>query len=236
MTDALAWFGKEDLPNDMKDLAEGKSTIQEQVMEAGEAVTNRLVNSIRPDTKLLYETLTGKSTWPDAFSPRPIRDKVKNILRTFKLDKPYDYLAGRPKRGGDTATEHFLSDLLSVVAYNTEPGVQAYYDTRSKVFDWNDKHGDDRGGRGSPSKRGNTLYYYRQAMKYGDLPAAEKYLRKYYDMGGTPRGLRQSIKNAHPLSGIDKVDRFRFRKQLGKGDQKRLEMALKWYRKTYYNR
>lgn len=215
----------------MMDLVEGKSTIQEQVMEAGKATMNRLLNSMRPDTKALYETLTGQSTYPDALSPRPVRDKMENILKTFKLDMPYRYAIGRPGRGKDVA-EHLFNDLLGIVTYTTEPGVQAYYYTRRSVFDWKDRHGLESGG-GKPTKKGNALYYYRQALKYGDLSAAKRYLQKYYDLGGNLRGVNSSIKMAHPLAGIKKIDRYQFRKELSAKETKRLDLALKWYRKTY---
>ncbi len=108
--------------------------------------------------------------------------------------------------------------------------VQAYYDTRKAVFKWRDKHGLESGG-GKPTKKGNALYYYRQVMKYGDLPAAKRYLLKYYELGGTPKGLRTSIKMAHSLAGIKKADRFR--KGLTPAEKKRLELALAWYRRAH---
>lgn len=42
---------------------------------------------------------------------------------------------------------------------------------------------------------------------YGDLQAAKRYLKKYYELGGTYKGLRQSINMAHPIAGIRKQDR-----------------------------
>jgi N12 class adenine-specific DNA methylase/DNA repair protein RadC len=231
LSDALSWFAKEDLPSDIKDLMQGKSTIQEQLMDIPKAVLNKTVSGIRPDVKMLFETLTGLSTYPDATSPKPIRDKVENILKTFKLDIFYRKAMGRPGRGRNMA-EHFLSDLLSITTYTTEPGVQAYYDTRKLVFKWKEKNGTESGG-GKPTKKGNAFYYYRQALKYGDLVAAKKYLQKYYDLGGTAKGKRSAIRLAHPLAGIKKTDRYKFKKTLLPAEKKRLEHAIKWYTKTY---
>ena len=231
LSDALSWFAKEDLPSDIKDLMQGKSTIQEQLMDIPKAVLNKTVSSIRPDVKMLFETLTGSSTYPDATSPKPIRDKVENILKTFKLDIFYRKAMGRPGRGKDMA-EHFLSDLLNLITYTTEPGVQAYYDTRKLVFTWKEKNGFESGG-GKPTKKGNAFYYYRQALKYGDLVSAKKYLQKYYDLGGTAKGKKSAIRLAHPLAGIKKTDRYEFKKTLLPAEQKRLEHAIKWYIKTY---
>lgn len=231
LSDALSWFGKEDLPQDLTDLVKGKSTIQEQVIDAGKAVTNRLINSMRPDTKVLYETLTGQSTYPDAFAPRPIRDKVENILRTFKLDMFYRHAIGRPGRG-NSVMEQLANDLASVIAYSTDPGVQAFYDIRRMVFDWKDKHGMESGG-GKPTKKRNTLYYYRQALKYGDVKAAKRYLDKYFELGGTRQGLKSSVRLAHPLSGIKKNMRYDFVQSLTPVENKRFDLAREWYRKTY---
>ncbi|MBT3484104.1 MAG: hypothetical protein HOG03_11640 [Desulfobacula sp.] len=231
LSDALSWFAKEDLPSDIKDLMQGKSTIQEQLMDIPKAVLNKTVSSIRPDVKMLFETLTGSSTYPDATSPKPIRDKVENILKTFKLDIFYRKAMGRPGRGKDMA-EHFLSDLLNLITYTTEPGVQAYYDTRKLVFTWKEKNGFESGG-GKPTKKGNAFYYYRQALKYGDLVSAKKYLQKYYDLGGTAKGKKSAIRLAHPLAGIKKMDRYEFKKTLLPAEKKRLEHAIKWYIKTY---
>jgi len=231
LSDALSWFAKEDLPSDIKDLMQGKSTIQEQLIDIPKAVLNKTVNSIRPDVKMLFETLTGYSTYPDATSPKPIRDKVENILKTFKLDVFYRAAMGRPGRGKDMA-EHFLNDLLTLVTYTSEPGVQAYYDTRKLVFEWKEKNGFESGG-GKPTKKGNAFYYYRQALKYGDLVAAKKYLQKYYDLGGTAKGKKSAIRLAHPLAGIKKTDRYEFKKTLLPAEKKRLEYAIKWYTQTY---
>jgi hypothetical protein len=230
-SDALSWFAKEDLPEDIKDLVGGKSTIQEQLADIPKAILNKGVGGLRPDAKMLFETLTGDSLYPDALAPRPIRDKVENVLKTFKLDLFYRKAMGRPGRGKDVA-EHLFNDILGLVTYTTEPGVQAYYDTRRVVFDWKDKHGLESGG-GSPTKKGNALYYYRQALKYGDLKAAKKYLQKYYDLGGTKQGKATSIRMAHPLSGIRKKDRFKFKKEMRPAEKKRLEQAMDWYQKTY---
>jgi hypothetical protein len=48
--------------------------------------------------------------------------------------------------------------------------------------------------------------YYKQGLRYGDLAAAEKYLRRYYELGGTEKGLAQSVKRIHPLGGLVEKD------------------------------
>jgi TPR repeat protein len=177
------------------------------------------------------ESLTGKKTYPDPFNVRPIRDTTEHILRTFSLDSIYRMAAGKPGRGKNVA-EHFLADIKSLLVYRSDPGEQAYYDTRKMVFDWLGAQGVERPS-GTPTKRGNALYYYRQALKYGDFSAAKRYLGKYYEMGGTGRTLRQGIKGAHPLASIPSRKRYSFRQSLGPQDAQRLKQALEWYELTY---
>jgi hypothetical protein len=154
------------------------------------------------------------------------------VLGTVKMQMPYQWVTGKPKPGA-TASEKLVQDLLKVVTYTTEPGVQAYYDTRKRVYQWNDQHGIESSGGGSPTSKGNALYYYKQAMKYGDLEAADRYIRKYAEMGGTAQGLQQSIRMAHPLSGIKKQDRARFLRDLTPAQRERLQKAIKWHQRTY---
>jgi hypothetical protein len=232
LSDALSFFGLEDWPADIVDVAKGKATIQDKITDAPKALLNRAVQGIRPEPKLLFESATGYRTYPDVFSPRPIRDRVENVLRTFSLDSMYRMAAGKPGRGKNMA-EHFLSDIKSLLVYTSDPGEQAYYDTRKAVFDWLDEQGTDRPS-GRPTNRSNALYYYRQALKYGDLTAAKKYLDKYYTYpGATGRTLRRSIKRAHPLTSIPARRRFSFRESLTPEQANRLKIALKWYEKTY---
>jgi hypothetical protein len=231
LSDALSFFGLEDWPADMVDVAQGKATIQDKMIEPPKALATRAIQGIRPEPKMLFEGLTTQSLYPDPFTPRPIRDTTEHILRTFSLDSLYRLAAGKPGRG-NTMAKHMLADIKSLLIYNADPGEQAYYNTRKMVFDWLDKKGIERSS-GKPTKRSNALYYYRQALKYGDFKAAKRYLEKYYDLGGTARTLRSSIKRAHPLASIPARKRYSFRQSLGPQQAERLEQALKWYDLTY---
>ena len=232
LSDTLSFFGLEDFPDDIKDLAKGKKTPLDMMKEAGIAFVTRGIHALRPEPKMLFETLTGQTTFPDPFSPRPIRDTTEHILRTFSLDKIYKRLIGRPGRGKNMA-EHFMADLQSLVLYNSDPGEQAYYDARKMVIDYKEKIGEESGG-GKPTNKGNALYYYKQALKYGDFKAAERYLYDYYyKYGGTTTGLKRSITMAHPLSGVKKMQRHKFRKSLTAKEAEKLERAIKWYREVY---
>lgn len=241
LSDALSFFGLEDWPADMKDVLKGKRTVVDKLKEVPLALLNRGVQAIRPEPKMLGEIISGKSFYPDVTRPLPIRDRVEHVLRTFKLDRVYREALERPGRGktpGASRTqqvvEHFASDLKSLLVYESDPGLLAYYDTRQMVNDWLAKIGDEKYYGGTPTKKGNAFYYYKQAMKYGDLAAAEKYLKKYYALGGTYKSRLRSIKYAHPLSSISGMKKIAFQRSLSPKQQDVFKRALMWYKKTYY--
>jgi hypothetical protein len=231
LSDTLSFFGLEDWPEDIKDVLSGRNTVLDKLIDAPKAFATRIFQGIRPEPKILMESITGYSTYPDPAKPRPIRDTTEYILRTFSLDKIYKHLAGKPSRG-KTMAEQFMNDLESLLIYTSDPGEQAYYDTRHLVFEWKEKNGVEA-SYGRPTNKGNALYYYKQALKYGDFKAAERYLMKYYDLKGTPTGLKKGIKQSHPLAGIKKIDRYKFKRSLSPAQLATMERGIQWYDKTY---
>jgi len=242
LSDALSWFGMEDWPYDVKDLIEGKKTILDKLKEAGKGVFNRTIHGLRPEIKMFAEQISGKSYYPDATRGLPIRDRLEHAMKTFKLDQLTGYRAviGRPGRGKNPdapravqVMQHLVNDLQRILVYYADPGMLAYYDTRGMVFDWLAKEGDEKRYGGRPTSKANSFYWYKQAMKFGDLEAAHRYLTKYYEKGGTERSKITSIRNAHPLSSIPKMRRKAFRDSLKPDQDEVLKRALKWYKKTY---
>ena len=231
LSDALSWFGGEDLPSDISDVITGKVPISEKAKEAALAAPIKIINGIRPDVKAFSEVLGGRSFYPDPFNPRPIRDKIEHISRIFSLNGIYGYLAGKPKRG-DTWSAQLMNDILALGTYTSDPGESAYYDTLAHVYDFLEENGRERSS-GVPTNRGNALYYYKQALKYGDLKAAEKYLKKYYELGGMDTGITQSIKRAHPLAPLPADWKSQFMRTLTPDELQRYELALRWYQNTY---
>jgi hypothetical protein len=243
-SDALSFFGLEDWPQDVKDVVKGGMSLGEKTIamakDAYSALVNRGVQSLRPDIKSFGEVTSGYTLYPDVFTPRPVRDRVEHLMKTFKLDSIYRSAMGRPSRGKTPgapaavqAMQQLVEDLTGVMSYDSDPGEMAYYDTRSAAFEWLEKKGDEKRFGGRPNKKGNALYWYKQAMKFGDIDAAHRYLTKYYELGGTPRGRIESIRRSHPLASIPKKDRFEFRKSLNPDQERRLKMALDWYKRTY---
>ena len=124
---------------------------------------------------------------------------------------------------------------MKIGFYTSDPGEQAYYDIKAKTFDFLDDKGIERPSV-TPTKKSNALYYYKQALKFGDLKAAHKYLGIYMELGGTDTGIEQSVKRSAPLGSLAKKDHREFLATLTPEEYDRYELALAWYNDTYVNR
>lgn len=231
LSDALSWFGAEDVIEDVRKLRKGTAAVSDIAKDAALAGPIKIINALRPDVKVLGEVIGGRAWYPDPFNPKPIRDKLQHVVRTFSAGSLYDWAAGKPKRGG-TVGERLANDLLALGFYTSDPGETAYYDIVKRVADWREKAGKEQPAI-VPTDKANALYYYKQALKFGDIGAAERYLNRYYELGGTERGLGESIKRAHPLGMIAKKDRSAFLKTLSPEEMERYRLALRWYQETY---
>ena len=88
----------------------------------------------------------------------------------------------------------------------------------------------------TPTDRGNALYYHKQALRFGDFEAAEKYLRKYAELGGTRKGLKASIRLADPTARVPKTLKRQFMFSLSPSERQTLKTAQRWYKSVYQRR
>ena len=84
-----------------------------------------------------------------------------------------------------------------------------------------------------PTDKANALYYYKQSLRYGDLPAAHKYLKKYQELGGSLNGMEISVKRSAPLGGFPAALRGKFIKSLSPDQRDKLALAEQWYNNVY---
>ena len=231
LSDAMSFFGAEDIASDIRDYRSGRKTMGDLGKEALLATPKKLFGGLRPEVKAVYELLTQKSLYPDPETPRAIRDRWEYVARTFSLNMPYLWLTGRPQRGGDLGAQ-LINNLMSLGLYSSDPGESAYYNTMAWAHEYLDKMGEDTFAF-TPNKKSNYLYWYKQGLKFGDLKAAEKYLKLYAEEGGTPKQMAASVKRAHPLNMIPSKFRAGFQESLSPEQLVTLERAIDWYFKTY---
>ena len=230
-SDALSWFGMEDIVKDISDVASGKETITSKLVEGVKAPGIKFIEGTRPDVKGAAELLLGRSLYPDPELPRPIRDKWQYVAGIFSLQMPYSWVAGKPKRGDDVA-ERLFNDIVSLGFYSAEPGEAAYWNIKKVGFDFLDKEGVEQPSI-MPTDRSNALYYYKQALKYGDLGAAQKYLREYVKLDGTLKGIDISIEKSSPTYHIPPKLREKFLRSLDPKERDTLKLAEDWYKRTF---
>ncbi len=77
---------------------------------------------------------------------------------------------------------------------------------------------------------GSALYNARAALRYKDEEAMLYYMNKYFELGGTIKGLERSLDNLHPLAGMNKRDQRAFVAQMTPEDLDRFVKALVFYR------
>ncbi len=234
VSDMLSWVGLEDFPQDIRGLASGDLEMKDMVDDALNVGWKRMVNSSRPIIKNAAEAISGYSFYPDPSSPRPVYDRIEHLFSAWSLQQPYKWVAGKPKRG-DSVSEQLVSDLFSTFGYMSDPGEMAYYDVRNLIYRYLDNQGIERPS-GRPTDKGIALHYYKQALKYGDLGSARKYLQQYMEMGGSRKGMSMSIKRSSPLAALPKAERRKFLSSLSKEQRKKLALAEQWYKMTYLNK
>jgi hypothetical protein len=233
LSDALQWVGQETAPMNVKALAEGETTVAEGLKDAVKAPVERVWGSLHP-AKSLIETAVGKTTYPNFFSnesfvpgsgARPIRDKAEAMAKMFSLDVPYRIATGKPSRG-------LGYEALSVIGSSSDPGERAYENIRSKAMDFLQEREQQIPSTSSTPKT-LSLYYYKQAQRFGDTQAADKYLSQYYQLEGTPQGMEQSIRTGKVINMIPKKLQLEFLSTLSPRQVQDLGEADDWYLKTF---
>ncbi|MFB3926464.1 MAG: hypothetical protein ACE14T_10465 [Syntrophales bacterium] len=223
--DILEWFGLDAAPKTVDKWLRGKATLQEAALEmakdSGKAPLNVVASGSFPFTKLGLETATRRSTFPDVTSPTTIRDRGLHLARSFGLDNEYRELAGLPSMG-------YGKSLGKVAFYSVDPLEGSYRDIFELKSEFLKKQGKSSEGFWLTPK-GDALYNLRLALRYGDKTAVDKYMAEYANLGGTSKGIIQSLKMMDPLSGMNAADRNAFISTLDKADQQKLTRAYQFF-------
>jgi hypothetical protein len=228
LADALKWVNLQDWPHDLMDVIREPNRAAEKLSEAVREPANQLIQRWEPFGKTMFEVGLGRQAWPSIWSEgtawdlrsRPVRDPAEHVFRTVSADWLWNYVTGKPVRERNVMAR-VLGKLL---VYQTDPGEAAYWQIRQLAIEWKKKEGKGSPGGGDPTDRGNALYYYRRAVGWGDDRAATRWYNRYIELGGTPKGLNQSLERAAPLGSVADRDIDAF---LGSLDEHELEILTK---------
>jgi hypothetical protein len=227
LNDILEWFGLDTLIQDINNLLMGRKTIGEQVSDMFVSPLNKLINGITPYIKNPAELLSGKSFYPDIREPRTIRDVGTYIADSLGVGEEYERIKGMP------VNDNYLESWYKAFAYKSDPKANAYYRILDLKANFEKKElGQFQSYSYSDSPKTKDLYYFKLGLKYGDKEAAKKYLKKYFEEGGTTKGLAKSLETMNPIYGLDEDELTQFATWLTPEERKDLKKAMEFYYDT----
>jgi len=235
--DFLEWFGLDAAPNMVSAYLSGKKSLKDIAGDMTKAPVNQVVQGLSPFIKTPMEIATRRALFPDAFDPKTIRDRGMHIARSLALENEYRAIMGKPAKP-------YVETLPLAAIYKSDPLEAAYHEVFDMKGDYLKKFG-KRGEGFWLTPRGSALYDMKIAHRYGDKKAEQKALEDYIkwhmveaQTTGKTReeieksiiqGLTNTLRNMHPLSGMNEKERIAFLESLDKGDLEVIVKAIKFY-------
>ena len=239
--DFLTVFGLDAAPQHVDKWLSGRATIKDIALEMAKSPINEGIQGVSPFYKTPFELITRRALFPKVFRPGTIRDRGYHLARTMALEHEYKLVMDLP-----TEKYGYLKSFGELAVYKTEAEATAY----QTIFDLKNNYlkKTGRGAEGfwlTPS--GNALYYFKQALRYQDKDAAERYLVEYINHSIGPRdisaltdedrkririGLTSSLQRMQPLSGLSKAEQIGFIASLDEEEKDTLKLANEYYTKT----
>ncbi len=246
MTDIMEWFGLDSLPADLKDLQEGKTNAEQIGMGMLKSPVNVIYSMLTPYIKTPIEIISGQSRYPDAFTPRAIRDGWQYAADTLGVGKEYKYIAGKPVR------EDYITSLQDAFLYRSDPEESAYYKSLDLKRQFqNQVLGEKSSTSFTPTERSNALYYYKLALKYKDEKAAKKYFKEYVrlvtedakrdmEVTGKPvdiskkivEGISRSLDTLSPVYGLSENELAAYLNWLQPKDREAVKKGMEYFAKV----
>lgn len=207
-SELLEWFGLDDYKLSSEDLA---------------APLDKAWGMVTPFLKMPIELVSGLNFYPSLAHPRAIRDKWQHFFNSFGVDDIYSEVTGKPTKG--------IGEILKgAVVYNYDYKESAYYEILDIKREYQGKTDNTIYGTNAKS---NALYYMKTAVRYKDKEAALKYLDKYFENGGTAKGIKQSFATLNPMYGFTSKDTAEkgeaFIASLTEDEKEKLKIAQDFY-------
>lgn len=228
-SDFLDWAGLDAAPDQWNEYLAGRKTLGEIMQYSLEAPLNKLWQGSFPLVKLAGETALQRSTYPELFRPRTIKDRGQHIADSFGLGNEYKAIKGLPSRP-------YSESKWDLLLYRVHPGEAAMADIYELKRQYMKKIGKEAEGFWLTA-RGQAMSHYKTSLRLEDKEAAEKYfmewIRLSVNAGLTPKQLNTSFKTSmtrlHPLSGISPKDMPGFLEFIGPGEKDTVKRAVDFY-------
>lgn len=232
----LEFAGLSDAAQDVEDVRSGRSTLWDKAMETVRAPVEKLWFSAIPIERSVMETVVGKKTqYPHLFQKGsatdiktlPVRDRAEELLRPVALDWVYRKVTGKPLPEHERTIPSGLK-----LAYWTDPGEASYYAIRDRAYSWLQERGISppmiEPTNAKAKEKSDALYYWKKAVQVGDEAARKRWLKAYFEAGGTVDGMRSAVSRTNPLGVIPDKYRAAFVRSLTPQERDTLRLAAEW--------
>lgn len=228
--DLLAWVGADSAASHLMagDVMHDRMTLKELAVTMLKAPFNVLAQSLGPlPVKLPSELFANSSSYPDVFSPSPIRDRGQHVAQQLTPFGPeYNALAGKPGK------PYFGPESLrSMVVSTQDPGSAAYHNWQGIEDKWRGRMGKPSFSAYQRSPKGQALADWAQSVRMKDQAGIVKYRTQFTAAGGDLKGMVASVRALAPLNGLTKDERAYVLGNLDTQEKQVLRKAEDYYLK-----
>jgi hypothetical protein len=220
LTDALNTYGLWNIGEDIKDVINLRASWQDKLKDVLLSPAIETLSSMNPLVSGFQSMITGVKMFPPG---APVSSLPEHVFDMAGLGGEYDALT---KPGTDKAQKYLLNRLGIKYADARE---QEYWTAKDLVSDFKDAAGISNSGTSSGNKRSTALYYYKMAIRYGDMDSAKEYLARYIVLGGTKSGMKTSFSSMNPLYGLDAEEKAALKEWLADDEIEIMYNAIEYY-------
>lgn len=234
--DLLSWFGLDAFPGMVGDVMHDRLTIGEAVKNMAKAPVNKIVNSVTPVVKILGETISRETYYPDVFHPRPIQNRGDYLGQQTTFGPEIQALQGKP---GKPLYES--EDLTGLLVQRTDPKASAYSTWQGIERKYMERAGKEDTSLFWRSPRGQALNNWSRAIHQADDDAIAQWKDEYERMEREKYGrdfslskmyadMEKSLRAKAPLAGVTKAERKAIVAQLDSQERRTLAKAEAYYK------
>lgn len=131
--DFLEWFGINDALSMWSKLKADQVDVKDVVWEMAFATPEKMMGSMRPDLKALYEVPTSTSLYPNPFQPRSVR-RGEVVAGTAGLEDEYKWAKGLALRDGSAPRPNYWQRWFIGVVDPRQSALTQTYDLRNEFL------------------------------------------------------------------------------------------------------
>ena len=230
--DNLEWFGLDSFKNDVKQILNGQMTVTDWIGNMLKAPFKKIVNGLNPFYKTPFELGSGMSFYPDFTHPHRAKNALAALANSLGFSWPYKAIDYHFFNGKDYSN---WDEFKKLFIYSQNSELAAYFYTKDLVDQFRERVLHETFHNDSSSPKSMVLRRMRDALRFNDRETALEALTEYYNMGGTKRDADTSIRNSHPLQGLNKANKERFLAWISDEERKFVQRAEAYYERLKKN-